>query len=303
MNIYRMCRIFDTYDIFISMEDIFYIYVYLDNRKEGYWEFSGTTFNYQPFYIGKGKKNRIKNHLQPKSLNDNSIKSNTIRSITKETNELPLHYKVFENLTYEEANNIEINMIKHFGRINLKNGILSNMTDGGEGFKNMIITDETRLKMSNTAKGTKTYDRNGMSKIVEKYDLNGNFIESYNSLREAAESIGQSFKNISSCCRGKSKTAYGYVWKYAGKSYKPEFKKNENKENRKKVYQYDLDGNFLREYNSMCEAENLTGIRHISCVCLGKLNFSGGYQWRYEKEDFLPPLTFEKTKNIKRYVK
>ena len=81
----------------------------------------------------------------------------------------------------------------------------------------------------------KTYDKNGMSKIVEKYDLEGNFLERFNSLREAAESIGKDFKNISTCCRGITKSAYGFIWKYVGKSYKPTIKNVVSIEKRKKA--------------------------------------------------------------------
>jgi hypothetical protein len=282
------------------MEREMYIYVYLDNRKPGRWDYKNIEFTHQPFYIGKGKNFRINHHLQPKNLNKNTIKNNIIKTIIKETDELPLHYKIFENLTFEESNTIEMDIIQHFGRMNLGSGILSNMTDGGEGFRNVIFTDETKKKMSNIAIGSKTYGNNGMSKIVEKYDLNDVFLESFNSLREASESIGKDFKNISSCCRGKSKTAYGFKWKYVGKSYNPPIK-TESIEKRKKVYQYDLDGNYLKEYESQSYARRITKINHISCACLGKINFSGGYQWSYKKLKKLSPITFEKTHNINRY--
>lgn len=280
----------------------FYIYIYLDQRHEGSWSYKENNFKYRPFYIGKGRRFRIKQHLQPKQRNDNSIKSNIINSIIKKLNENPIHYKLYEGLSFEEANEIEMSIIKHFGRIDLKTGILSNMTDGGEGFKNMIVTDETKIKMSEKAKGTKTYANNGMSKIVEKYSLDGILLETFSSLRAAAESVNISFKTISSNCRGITKTSGGFIWKYAGKSYNP-IVKSEAKDKRKKVYQYDLDGNFIKEWESVSCIEETTKIRHISCVCLGKLNFSGGFQWRYDKLDKLDKLTFEKTKNINRYEK
>ena len=284
------------------MENNFYVYVYLDNRFPEEWNYNEIVFEYRPFYVGKGRRYRINHHLQNKSLSPNTIKNNTIKSIIRETGELPLHYKIFENLSFDEANQIETNMIKYFGRINTKTGILSNMTDGGEGFKNMIITEESKRLMSKKAMGTKTYSNNGMSKIVEKYDLNNNLLEIYSSLREAAEKHKVDFKNISSCCRGVSKTAYGFKWKYAGKSYSPQIK-SESLNRRKKVYQYDLDGVFINEFKSISDAEKATKIRHISCACLGKLNFAGGYQWRFEKENSLDPITYEKTYNIRRYRK
>lgn len=258
-----------------------YIYVYLDQRKKGDWVFEDKKFEYKPFYIGKGKYYRINYHLQPKLRGDNSIKSNIINSIVKETNELPIHYKIYENLSFEESNMIEIKIIKHFGRIDKGTGILSNMTDGGEGFKNVTFTEETRKKMSEAKIGKLKGKNNGNSKIVEQYDLNGNFIRAYDSLTEAAEINNLCLKNISHCCRGESKSAYGYVWKYNGTAYKPIIKAK-RLDKRKIVYQYDLEGNFIKEWESMQDAEKNTKIRHVGCVCLGKLKQSGGFMWKYE---------------------
>jgi hypothetical protein len=50
-----------------------------------------------------------------------------------------------------------------------------------------------------------------------------------------------------------------------------------------KVAQYDLDGNFIAEYYSQAQAERETGAAHISCVCKGYRNQSGGYKWKYVK--------------------
>ena len=54
--------------------------------------------------------------------------------------------------------------------------------------------------------------------ICEKYDLDNNFIERFNSIKEAALSIGDNISTISSnirrCCNGGTKTAYGYKWKF-----------------------------------------------------------------------------------------
>lgn len=57
----------------------------------------------------------------------------------------------------------------------------------------------------------------GIVKKVEQYSLNGEYIQTFNSCREAAKVIGAPYHvGINSCCLGKQKTAYGYKWKYKG---------------------------------------------------------------------------------------
>lgn len=52
---------------------------------------------------------------------------------------------------------------------------------------------------------------------VIQFDKNGNYISMFNSITEAVKSLGVNTNgsSISACCRGKHKTAYGYIWKYA----------------------------------------------------------------------------------------
>lgn len=61
-----------------------------------------------------------------------------------------------------------------------------------------------------------------------------------------------------------------------------------NKKNNKKVYQYDLEGNYLDEFDSITIAANAfaLSIPKISQACYNKIRKStGGYQWRFEKFD------------------
>ena len=51
----------------------------------------------------------------------------------------------------------------------------------------------------------------------------------------------------------------------------------------KKVNQYDLCGNFIKQWDSVTEAQNTLKIRNISTVCYGKRNNAGGYIWKYQK--------------------
>ena len=52
----------------------------------------------------------------------------------------------------------------------------------------------------------------------------------------------------------------------------------------KKVYQYDLDGNLLKEYSSTQEVKRLLGYNqsNISQCCRGIRKTYKGFMWKYE---------------------
>lgn len=53
------------------------------------------------------------------------------------------------------------------------------------------------------------------SKKVERYDLDGNYIDTWPSTMEVQRVLGIHNPNVSACCLGKVQTAGGYKWKYA----------------------------------------------------------------------------------------
>ena len=65
-------------------------------------------------------------------------------------------------------------------------------------------------------------------------------------------------------------------------------------------FQYDLNGNFIKEYKSIAEAKEYAGIADslISACCLYKSKSAGGYQWRY-KGDKQPGVYKKYTKPLK----
>ena len=52
-------------------------------------------------------------------------------------------------------------------------------------------------------------------KKVNQYDLNGNFIKQWVSMKEAGEKLNICSQNISMCCRGVRKKTYNCLWRYA----------------------------------------------------------------------------------------
>ena len=51
-------------------------------------------------------------------------------------------------------------------------------------------------------------------KRIQMIDENNNTIKTFNSLKEAAQFLNKSHNNISCCLHGKTKSAYGYKWKF-----------------------------------------------------------------------------------------
>lgn len=60
-----------------------------------------------------------------------------------------------DNCSYERAKEIEMDMISKIGRRDLGTGPLVNMTDGGEGTRNRILSKDSREKSRNSKIGEK----------------------------------------------------------------------------------------------------------------------------------------------------
>jgi hypothetical protein len=93
-----------------------------------------------PYYIGKGKGNRIFN----KNKGDIRPPKDKSRIIFLK-----------KNLTESEAFTHEIYMIAVFGRKDLGTGMLRNRTDGGDGVSGLVVGEETRKKLSELRVGEK----------------------------------------------------------------------------------------------------------------------------------------------------
>ena len=106
-------------------------YVYIHIRED----------NDEIFYVGISKQNNLYKRAFFKHR-----KNDIWNKIIKKTN-----YKVkilHDNLTLNEAKELEIKLIKEYGRINLGNGTLANLTDGGDGLNSYVFNEEQKKKMS-----------------------------------------------------------------------------------------------------------------------------------------------------------
>ena len=63
------------------------------------------------------------------------------------------------------------------------------------------------------------FEENGSPKArrIEQYTLDGQYIKTFPSLSAAKDELGipRNAAHLSSCARGKRKSAYGFKWRYA----------------------------------------------------------------------------------------
>ena len=89
----------------------------------------------------------------------------------------------------------------------------------GDSRRGKPLSEEHKKKLSEAHKGMKPTNleqlRQCNLKTVDKFDLDGNYICSYPSIKEAAEKHGVKAPSISACCRGKVEKSAGFVWRYS----------------------------------------------------------------------------------------
>lgn len=156
-----------------------------------------------------------------------------------------------DNLTRSQANELEVEYIKKFDSQNPEIGY--NISDGGN--TNSVLR-----------------------KIVYQYDLDGKYIQEW-------ESVSEAERYYNSTIDVNKRSSAGYQWKYEKfEQISPILNPNNTGKN-KKVYKYDLDGNFICEYNSMSEAAeyngNPNGFKHISSCCNQKRKSAMGFRWSF----------------------
>ena len=121
-----------------------------------------------PFYIGKGRGLRMKDHLKPSSRCHRSHKNSVINKAMKEGVSVLVEI-IHHGLTESDAFEIEIAEIRKYGR-RVNGGCLTNATDGGEGVSGWRHTAVTREKLSKTLKSMSAVlsDRQTGSKKTEE---------------------------------------------------------------------------------------------------------------------------------------
>jgi len=161
---------------------------------------------------------------------------------------------------------------------------------------NFIWKFKTSEKFPNKIDVPKYYKGLANRKVLQ-YDLDGNLLKIWDNTTKIKEELG--LINITAACNDRTKTIYGFIWKYSDNLEKEVLLKIDKPkyfEHTKSVLQYDLNGKFLKEWDRTynIQKELNLSFKLISRVCLGQRKTCGGYIWKYkENENYSHQLDME----------
>jgi len=164
--------------------------------------------------------------------------------------------------------------------------------------KKMWMDDSYKNKMSKALMGANNGNtREGLARFnvlvkslpVVQYDKKGNFIQEFNSVREAGRYQNCSPSNISRACKMQIKTSQGYIWRFKTDATNSNIiinKKSILHSSSRSILQFDKNKKFIREWDVINDAGKTLHIHvgDIVNVCSGNRKSAGGYIWEYKTE-------------------
>lgn len=175
------------------------------------------------------------------------------------------HEILLSNLTVEEASEKEKEYIKLFDTV--KNGY--NTLDGGiDGLQEFLC------------------------KPVNQYSLDKKLIKTWKSTMDIERKLNYGHSAITAVCRRERKTSHNYIWRYTDDcdDINDVVITNKNKYKNqtsltRKVNQYDLDGNFIKQWDNLLQIAHYfnktTTVLFHCCEKDAHFYTAYGYQWRY----------------------
>lgn len=100
---------------------------------------------------------------------------------------------------------------------------------------------------------------NGRKTHILQYNLNGNFVTEFKSLNDASEKVGVVPNAIGQNLNNFTKSAGGFQWLFKTKDFKNKIEPYVILNNGLPVGQYDLNGKLIKAFESLLEAERITG--------------------------------------------
>ena len=266
----------------------------------------------EPFYIGIG--NCKNNKRAYTNSNRNKYWHNVVNMTAYEVEIL------FDEISIQEARKKEIEFISLYGRKDMGTGCLVNMTDGGDGCLNKIITPETAKKIGDSNRGKKysAEQKKQMSEsakkrlqIPEQYkkhcdNLKGKpkkprSIEHRNKISENNKNkvfTSDIRKNMSEGQKRRIAKNGGVLFtkeqliengkkiskSSLGKKMSESSKKKMGDNQKLPILQYDLDGNFIKEWDGVIDAAKSMGKYSTNIIrcCRSKFKQAYGFIRKYK---------------------
>ena len=249
----------------------FYCYVLLDQRKQGKFSYSGldVCFLYEPFYVGKGSKNRVVKHFKEnRKFCANEMKWSKIKAIQNTLHEDPFYIMLEDGMKEEAALAMEIVVIDGIGRKNIGMGPLLNMEAGG----------------ANPPKFN-DFDEDKKERIRQKFREKKQSPET----RQKRADSNRGKKRTNEFRQQLSAMRMGSGNPMFGKKFTDEHKQKMsqamlNNSMSKVTYQYGLDGALVATWPSISEAGRQLGVSSskICACCKGKKPQAYGFVWTNE---------------------
>lgn len=140
-----------------------------------------------------------------------------------------------------------------------------------------------RMRAAQSRPDLSEFRRQLMNKAVLQIDMNTlEIIKEYESAKIAGEILGVRACGISSVCSKSKKSMYGFYWCFKKEYQEIGFIKPANNSKTRKVIQSDMNGNFIKEWNSSKEIERHFGFNNtlIRACCRNEYKQAYGFQWK-----------------------
>ena len=225
-------------------------------------------------YIGQTYNLKYRWSRHKSDLNNNRHHNKHLQNAWNKYGEDNFRFEIIEYCPLDKIDEREIYWINTFNSI--KDGY--NLCDGGIGCRGYKHSEDEIEKMRMIQK----------PKAVVQLDMDMKFVNEWISASHASKTLGYFKLAIENCCDRVEgcKSVKGYIW-----LWKDDYNSGDlgedyyltRKNNSKRINQYDLNGEFIKSWNSVTEIVNELGYsnRAIQNCCLGRTKQSHNCIWKY----------------------
>lgn len=214
---------------------------------------------------------------------------------------LKRHRSHLANSRKSNPDSVFAKMLKKYGTKSFEYSVLDVIYDKDEAHFHKLLNESEIHHIGFRGTSTKEHGYNvasggwgkpstiSVEKPVDMFDLQGNYIRSFESISQASAMFGFTGPTIRQVCNHVHESAGGHLWAWHGqKPVLPTLHK---------VYAYDDNGKFIAEYDNAFAASKIVG-KHsytpISSAIKDKYRMAYGMYWRDYKTDQIPLTDFPK---------